>query len=104
MKMRAYRIEILQPAWDDLAEIADYYVLQFGIVSAKNVTDAILDSLEVLKEFPLSYHYVPDEQLKSEGYRKVISGKFVAIYRLIDDIIYVYHIAHMASDYPKLFQ
>lgn len=102
--MSKYKVELLQPAWDDLAEIAEYYMMAYGVESAKRVTDRILDDLELLREFPLAYNYVPDEDLREEGYRKLISGKYVAIYRLINNVVYVYHIAHIATEYPKLFK
>ena len=45
-----------------------------------------------------------DDELKNQGYRMLICNKYICIYRLIDDIVYVYHIAFGAIEYPKLFE
>jgi toxin ParE1/3/4 len=34
----------------------------------------------------------------------VIAGKYICVYRLIAEMVYVYHIAHGASNYPTLFK
>ena len=96
------RIEILAPAWKELEEIADYHLLMVGPISAKQITDRILDALERLEEFPLSCPYVPDPELKSQDYRMLVCDKYVCIYRLIGDTVYIYHIAHGATEYNKL--
>ena len=31
-------------------------------------------------------------------------GKYVCVYRLMADKVYIYHIAHGASNYPALFR
>lgn len=43
---------ILQSAWDDLAEIADYLVRVSGERTAEDTTDAILDTIELLGATP----------------------------------------------------
>ena len=96
-------IEILAPAWKELLEIADYHLIKVGKNSAKKITDKILNALEKLEEFPLSYPYVSDPELKSQGYRMLGIDKYLCIYRLIGDKVYVYHIAHGAIEYNKLF-
>ena len=54
--------------------------------------------------FPLSGPPVRDEQLRVGGYRYILAGKYLVIYRLLGDTVVVYHIAHGATDYPKLFR
>ena len=68
------------------------------------ITDRILNALERLEEFPLSCPYVPDTELKSQGYRMLVCDKYVSIYRLLGDTVYVYHIAHGATEYGKLIK
>lgn len=98
-----YNVEILPTAWEDLKRIEDYYLLQFGVESAMKVTDGILDSIERLERFPDSGSLTPDNWLNRQGYRMVIWQRFVSIYRQIDDIVYVYHIADTQTEYTKLF-
>jgi len=98
------KIEILAPALKELDEIAEYHLLMVGQISAKKITDRILNALERLEEFPLSCPYVPDTELISQDYRMLVCDKYVCIYRLLGDTAYVYHIAHGATEYGKLIK
>jgi plasmid stabilization system protein ParE len=102
--MPKYELALLAPAQRELEEIAMVHLALVGSDSARKITNQILDSLERLKRYPLSGSLPYDRWLKEAGYRLIISGKYIAIYRLIGDTVYVYHIAHGATDYPKLFK
>lgn len=102
--MTKCKIEILAPVWRELDELASYHLLMVGKISAKKITDRILVALERLEEFPLSCPYVPDTELKNQGYRMLICDKYVCIYRLLGDTAYVYHIAHGTTEYGKLLK
>ena len=98
-----YKVEILPTAWEDLKSIEDYYLLRFGVESAMKVTDQILNSIERLELYPDSGSLTPDKWLNRKGYRMVISERYVSIYRLIEKIVYVCHIADTQTEYTKLF-
>lgn len=98
-----YKVEILPTAWEDLKRIEDWYLIQFGVETALKVSDHILDSIERLESFPDSGSLTPDEWLNRQGYRMVICEKHVAIYRKIEDKVYIYHIADTQTEYTKLF-
>ncbi|MBU3839676.1 MAG: type II toxin-antitoxin system RelE/ParE family toxin [Candidatus Ruminococcus intestinipullorum] len=100
---KQYKVEILPTAWEDLKSIEDFYLLQFGVESAMKVTDQILNSIERLELHPDSGSLTPDKWLNRKGYRMVISERYVSIYRLIEKIVYVYHIADTQTEYTKLF-
>ena len=102
--MATYKLKILTPAQRELEEIARVYLELAGADSARRMTDQILNSLERLKAYPLSGSLPRDRLLREAGYRLVISGKFLAAYRLLGDCVFVYHIAHGASDYPTLMK
>ena len=102
--MATYKLKILTPAQRELEEIARVYLELAGADSARRITDQILDSLERLKLCPLSGSLPRDRWLRDAGYRLNISGKFIAAYRLMEDTVFVYHIAHGASDYPTLLK
>jgi len=102
--MSKYKLEILVPAWKELEEIADYYMLIAGQLLAKKITNRILDALERLEEFPLSCPFVPDSELNRLEYRMLICDKYICIYRLIGEYVYVYHIAHGATEYSNLLK
>ena len=99
----AYKVKILPTAWEDLKRIEDWYSVQFGVETALKVNDHILDVIERLESFPDSGSLTPDKWLNQQGYRMVICGKHVAIYRQIGKIVYIYHIADTQTEYTKLF-
>ena len=98
-----YRVEILPSAWEDLKKIEDYYTIQFDAETAVKVSDHILDVIERLEDFPDSGSLTPDEWLNEQGYRMVICKKPIAIYRMIKDTVFVYHIADTQTECTKLF-
>ena len=98
-----YDIKILPSAWDDLKAIEDYYMIEFDADVALKVSNHILDCIERLEKFPDSGSLTPDNWLNEQGYRMVICKKHVAIYRVIEECIFVYHIADIRKDYVKLF-
>ncbi len=98
-----HRVEILPSAWEDLKKIEDYYILQFDVQTAMKVSDNILDIIERLEQFPDSGSATPDDWLNERGYQMVICKKHIAIYRVIHETVYVYHIADTQTDYTKLF-
>ncbi len=96
-----HRVEILPSAWGDLKQIEDY--LQFDVQTVWKASDHILDTIECLEKFPDSGSATPDDWLNEQGYRIVICKKHIAIYRVIHETVYVYHIADTQTDYTKLF-
>ncbi len=93
-----YKVVILSTAWEDLKRIEDWCLVQFGAETAIKVTDHILDAIERLELFPESGSLTPDEWLNKYGYRMIICKKHVVIFRLIEDKVYVYHIADTQTE------
>lgn len=98
-----YKVKILPSAWEDLKAIEDYYILQFNVQTALKVSDHILEVIGRLEEFPDSGSLTPDDWLNKPGYRIIICKKHIAIYRVIGEIVFVYHIADTQTQYTKLF-
>ncbi|GHU80337.1 hypothetical protein FACS1894191_5430 [Clostridia bacterium] len=99
---KKYRLEILAPAQLELEEIAGMRRELAGAKSARKLTDSIYNSLEHLRIHPLMGAEAKIPALNEQGYRVLISGEHLCFYRPIGDVIYVYHIVHGASDYPKM--
>lgn len=97
-------VVILEPAQRELEEIAQLHMELVGPNSARRITDLILNTLGRLEMFPLSGHMPRDKELRKSGYRYVIAGKYICVYRVIHETVYVYHIAHGASNYPAMFK
>ena len=89
---------------DSMEAIAQLHMNLVGPNSARKITDRILDSLSRLERFPLSGSLPRDAELLKSGYRYVIAGQYLCVYRLIVDTVFVYHIVHGASNYPVLFK
>ena len=45
-----------------------------------------------------------ETDLRNLGYRFPVVEKYIIIYRLIGDTVFVYHIFDRRSDYPSLFR
>ena len=99
-----HRLDILSPAQAEMEEIARVHMALSGPQSARSITDKIYDVMEQLTRFPLSGPPVRDAQLNAAGYRYILAGKYLVFYRLLGDTVVIYHIAHGASDYPKLLK
>ena len=97
-------LDILPPAQAELEEIARVHMALSGPQSARNITDRIYDAMDQLTRFPLSGPPVRNDELSAAGYRYILAGKYLMFYRLLGDTVVIYHIAHGASDYPKLLK
>ena len=98
------KVQILDPAQDDLEEIAHLYMALAGSISARKITDNIYDAIERLERFPLSGPLMRDSELSALEYRFIVIEKYILIYRLIGEVVYVYHIFDGRSDYPALLR
>jgi len=99
-----YKVKILWPALKELERIADMHLAMVGPKSAQAVTDGILKSLEILKTYPGAYPIVPDAELAAQGFRMAIYKKYLSIYRIIDNTVYIYHIADGRTNYPQIIK
>lgn len=98
---KKYRLQILQPAQDELEQIARIHMELVGPHSAQKITDAIYTAMERLTIFPLLGRSCRDKPLRLEHFRMLICGKYLCFYRLQNDTIFVYHIVDGRSDYPN---
>ena len=104
MDKKACAVRLLDPAQSELEDIARLYCSLAGAASARKLTDSIFDALEQLSRFPLSGPPMRDAELRSLGYRFLVVGKHIVIYRPVGDTVFIYHIFDGRSDYPTLFR
>ena len=97
-------VNILRAAWEDLKQIEDNYLMEFDAQTAIKVSDHILDCIERLEDHPDSGSLTPDEWLNQQDYRMIICKQHVAIYRSVQNEIFIHHIADTRTDYTKLFR
>lgn len=98
------QLVILTPAWQDIDRISDLHLMLVGSKSAEEITDKLLDTIALLAEQPYMGALHPDPFLAGHQYRKMICGKYVCIYKVIDQTVYVYRIVDGRTDYPKLLR
>lgn len=102
--MQKYKVEFTRPALEDIERIADYHLRVAGVKSAEKITSKLLDAFDLLCDYPLSGAVHPDPVLQKYGYRKLICGDYVGIYKLAEETVYIYGIFHGAVNYPELFK
>ena len=98
------QLVILTPAWQDIDRISDLHLMLVGPKSAEEITDKLLDTIALLAEQPYMGALHPDPFLAEHQYRKLICGKYVCIYKVIDQTVYVYRIVDGRTDCPKLLR
>lgn len=101
--MRKYKVELLPTAWAELDEIADVHLQLVGPNSAQKITDKIFNSLRNLEDNPYIGSVPKYQILAEQGFRVLISGKYLCFYKVGTDTVEIYHIAEGRRDYPKLF-
>ena len=101
--MADFHLAFLPAAMDDLDRIAEYYLAMVGASAAERVTDQILDTLSRLERYPYLGSSHPDPVLASMEYRRILSGEYVCVYKVIEHSVVVYRIVRGATDYPKYF-
>lgn len=102
MSKPKYKLELLTPAQRELEEIALVHMELVGVESARKITDRIYGALDHLKSHPKMGVACIDKMLRSEGYRMLICGHYLCIYRLLGETIFVYHIVDGRTNYPRL--
>lgn len=102
--MKKYKVEFLPSAWREIDEISNYYLNKVGQKSAKKIFDRIFKAIQRLEIFPLSCTLINDEMLRQEGYRILICDDYICVYKLVDEVVYIYHIANGRTNYKNLIQ
>lgn len=97
-------LKILTPALRELEEIALLHMDLVDLESARKITDRILDALELLREQPGMGIACRDRILREQGYRMLICGRHICVYRVIAETVYVYHIVDGRTNYPRLLR
>lgn len=105
MQPQNNNIIILESARDDILHIAHYHLEQVGTISAKKITDRLLEAIDRLATFSLIGQTHPDPLLATHGYRKlIVAEQYVCIYKIVEDMVYIYRVVNGAMDYPKLLK
>lgn len=90
-------------AYEDIAGIADRVERYAGTAAADRVTDEILAGIDLLATTPYLGPLHQDPVLARLGYRKLIVGRYVVVYRVYDGRATVVRVFHGSTNYvPKV--
>jgi len=84
-----------------IRDIAAYYKMKVGSSSAHKITDHILEAIDKLADFPEMGMVPPWKMITDAGYRVLVVGDYLCFYQVVNDIVFVSHIAHTNTDYIK---
>lgn len=88
-------------AYEDIAEIDDRLRRAAGAAAAEKTTGLILDGIDLLGPTPYLGPLHHDPMLARMGYRKLVRGSYIVVYRVIDGRAVVFRVFHGASDYTR---
>lgn len=102
--MSKFKVEVLEQAQIEIEEIISVYVKLSGTRSARRLVNKLYDAFSRLAAFPLSGPQLQDKELQLAGYRLIVVGEYLCIYRVMETTIYIYHVVHGSTNYPQLFK
>ncbi|MDX2143604.1 MAG: type II toxin-antitoxin system RelE/ParE family toxin [Rhodospirillaceae bacterium] len=94
------RVELSEPAWDDLRAIGDYTRTTWGEKQRRVYLDAIGDTFKALALMPKLGHSRDD---LAPGVKSILSGRHVILYEEKPDVIEILHIYHSSEDIEGKF-
>lgn len=102
--MKKNKLIIADEAQIEMEEIAQKYRNLVGSKAASKITNRIYGVLEHLCVFPNMGIAIDEEEIGESGYRKLICGNYLIFYRIVDEVIYIYHVADGRNEYKQLFK
>ena len=93
-------------ARDDMLEILMYISEEAGAPrSAERILDKIESDLDRLRENPYSAPSARDDYLSSQGFRVLVTGKYLALYKVndLEQNVTIYRIVHGKRNLEWLF-
>jgi len=81
--MVKYRVDISEPAENDLRDIVRYISAQLDApITALNMMDAIEAAIGGFVDMPQKYPQVTDERLATMGYRKLLVKNYIVFFTI----------------------
>jgi plasmid stabilization system protein ParE len=100
--MPKYRIDISEPAENDLRDIIRYIRAQLSApLSALEMAETVENALAGLADMPHGYPRVADERLAYRGYRKLIVKNYIVFFTINEKakVVDVERILYMRRDW-----
>ncbi|MDE5891380.1 MAG: type II toxin-antitoxin system RelE/ParE family toxin [Acetatifactor sp.] len=99
----SYKIQYSAEALKDLDEIWEYILWELcNPDAAERVVTQMLDAIDALKEFPRQGPLLSSVAEVDSDYRFVISGNYMAFYRIVEKTVYVDRILYQGREYMRI--
>ena len=103
--MAAYRIDVSEPAENDLRDIVRYISAQLDApLTALKMLDMIDEALNGLEDMPQRCPLARDERLAAMGYRKLIIKSYIAFFTIDENrkVVDVERILYARRDWLRI--
>ena len=97
-----YNVRYSPEFLNDLDDIADYIAVEYGADAAERITNGIVDAADILAEYPESGQKVFLPNGIDSGYRFVMYGNYLAVYRFQFNEAYVVRAVRTRQDYMRV--
>ena len=102
--MATYRVDVSEPAEDDLRDIVRYVSSQLDApLTALQMIDTIEEAIKGLSKMPQRYPLVNDDRLASMGHRKLMVKNYIVFYSIDeeDKIVDIERILYARRDWLR---
>lgn len=103
--MAQYRVDISEPAENDLLDIVRYITSQLSApISALNMLEQLEEAMSGLNDMPQRYRLVADERLAQMGYRKLSVKKYTLFFSIdeTNKVVDVERILYTRRDWLRI--
>ena len=98
-----YKVQYSPEALNDLDEIWEYILLDLGNPdAAENVVNKMMDTIDALESFPERGAPLSSVVDIESNYRFVLSGNYMAFYRVEEKMVQIDRILYQGRDYLKI--
>ena len=93
------KVEWLYEAQAEYRELLNYYKNRISPASARKFSERILSTVKLLEQFPEMGVLKEGRLLGKYGFRALFIDKYVCIYRIDGQMVYIYHLADARTNY-----
>ena len=98
-----HKLRYSAQARKDLDEIWDYIVADLGNhIAAEKTVNRIMDDVDRLADFPEMGTMLRNVTHMVTDYRYIVSGNYMAFYRIYDNTVYIVRILYGRRDYMRV--
>ena len=98
-----HKLRYSAQARKDLDEIWDYIVADLSNpIAAEKTVNRIMDDIDRLVDFPEMGTMLRDVTHMVTDYRYIVSGNYMAFYRMYDNTVYIVRILYGRRDYMRV--